>query len=86
MLYQTKDDIRVPPRYKHIVEGWELEKILKLDTDFCLNKRIYQIFSPSLHGLRLFSMDGIKVKYGGVNELMEYAMPCYRYGVYIILE
>jgi hypothetical protein len=25
-------------------------------------------------------MDGIKVKYGGVIELMEYVEPCYNYG------
>jgi hypothetical protein len=25
-------------------------------------------------------MDGIKVKYGGVTELMEYVEPCYNYG------
>jgi hypothetical protein len=28
-------------------------------------------------------MDGIKVKYGGVIELMEYVGPCYNYGVWI---
>ena len=38
-----------------------------------------------LHGLGLFSIDGIKVGYGTVTELMEYVGPLYRYNNWLIL-
>jgi hypothetical protein len=56
-----------------------------LDTDFCVNERIYRIASSSIHGLGLFSMDNIKVKYGRLVELFEYVGPCYTYGVWLRL-
>jgi hypothetical protein len=76
----TKDDIKVPSRYTHIVKMWEPKQLPQLDTNFCVNERIYHIAPSSIHGVGLFSMDGIKVKYGGVTKLMEYVKPCYNYG------
>jgi hypothetical protein len=35
---------------------------------------MYHIAPSSLHGLGLFSMDGIQVGYGTITELMEYVM------------
>ena len=35
--------------------------------------------TSSLHGLGIFSMDGIKVSYNKVIKLMEYVRPCYDY-------
>jgi hypothetical protein len=55
------DDIEVPLRYKHIVKQWVPKDLPKIDTDFYVNERIYWISPSSLHGLGLFSMDGIKV-------------------------
>ena len=46
---------------------------------------MYRIAPSSLHGLGLFSMDGIKVGYGIVTELMEYVEPLYRYNNWLIL-
>jgi hypothetical protein len=51
----------------------------QVNIDFCLDKRIYHIAPSSLHGLGIFSMDGIKVFDGRINELMEYVGPCYNY-------
>jgi len=46
---------------------------------------MYRIAPSSLHRLGLFSMDGIKVGYGTVTELMEYVGPLYRYNNWLIL-
>jgi SET domain-containing protein len=46
---------------------------------------MYHIAPSSIHGLGLFSMDDIKVKYGRLVELFEYAGPCYTYGVWLRL-
>ena len=56
-----------------------------MDTDFFLNGRTYRIAPSSLHGLGLFSMDGIKVSYGTETELMEYVGPCYKYNEWLLL-
>ena len=56
-----------------------------MDTDFCVNERMYHIAPSSIHGLGLFSMDNIKVKYDGLVELFEYVIPCYTYGVWLRL-
>jgi hypothetical protein len=77
--------IKVPLRYKHIVRRWVPNELPQLDTNFCVNERIYRIAPSSIHGLGLFSMDGIKVKYGGLVELMEYVEPCYNYGYWLRL-
>ena len=46
---------------------------------------MYHIAPSSLHGLGIFSMDGIKVSYGTITELMEYVKPLYRYNKWLIL-
>jgi hypothetical protein len=51
----------VPLRYKHIVKQWVPKDIPKINTNFCVNEGIYWITPSSLHGLGIFSMDGIKV-------------------------
>jgi hypothetical protein len=73
------DDIEVPLRYKHIVKLWIPKDIPEINTNFYVNKRIYRIVPSSLHGLGLFSMEGIKFCYDGLNELMEYIGPYYIY-------
>ena len=65
-------DIEVPLRYKHLLKQWVSKELPKLDTDFCANERMYRIALSSIHGLGLFSMDGIKVKYGGLVELLDH--------------
>ena len=52
-------------------------KLPQVDTDFFINGRMYHIAPSSLHGLGLFSMDGIKVGYVTVTKLMEYVRPLY---------
>jgi hypothetical protein len=55
-----------------------------VDTDFFIGGRMYHIAPSPLHGLGLFSMDGIKVSYGTVTELMEYIRP-YKYNHWLML-
>ena len=57
----------------------------EINTDFCVNERIYRIAPSLLHGLGIFSMDGVKVCYGGLPILMEYAKPCYIYNDWVCL-
>jgi hypothetical protein len=46
---------------------------------------MYHIAPSSLHGLGLFSMDGIKFGYGTITELMEYVKPLYKYNHWLML-
>ena len=63
-----------------VVVGTTVPKDLnQVNIDFFLNERIYLIAPSSLHGLELFSMDGIKICDGGLDELMEYVKPFYIY-------
>ena len=76
---ETISEIEVPLRYKHLVKQWVPRVLPQLNTDFCVNETIYQIAPPSLHGLRLFCMDDIKVGFDRCTKLMEYVRPCYNY-------
>ena len=60
---ETIGDIEVPLKYKHLVKKWLLRDLPQVNTNFCVNERIYIIASSSLHGMGLFFMDGIKVGY-----------------------
>lgn len=75
--HESIDDIEVPLRYKHIVKQWVPKDLLEINIDFCVNKRIYWIAPSSLHGLGLFSMDGIKVYCYRLTKLMDYFGPYY---------
>ena len=66
-------------RYTHLEKEWVPKELPPINTDFSINERIYHIAPSSLHGLGLFSIDGIKVSYKKVVELMEYVGPCYNY-------
>src|SRR5713226_8771877 len=57
-------DIDVPLRYQKLVKQWVSRDLPQVNTDFCVNERIYRIAPSSLHGLGLFCMDDIKVGYG----------------------
>jgi hypothetical protein len=72
-------DIDVPLRYNHLVKQWVPKELPPIDVDFVVNNRIYRIATSSLHGLGLFSMDGIIVKYNIVTKLIDYVRPCYNY-------
>ena len=48
-------DIEVPLRYKHLVKQWVPRDLPQVNTNFCVNERIYRIASSSLHGLGLFA-------------------------------
>jgi len=76
---ESISDIEVPLRYKHLVKPWVPRDLPQINIDFCVNGRIYHIAPSSLHGLGLFSMDGIKVCDGVLIELMEYVGPYYNY-------
>jgi len=78
-------DFEVPLRYKHLLKQWVPMELPELDADFCVNEKMYHIAPSSIHGLGLFSMDEIKVKYNGLVELFEYVGPCYNYGVWLRL-
>jgi hypothetical protein len=72
-------DIEVPLRYKHLVKQWVPKELPPIDIVFIVNNRTYRIAPSSLHGLGLFSMDGIIVKYNTITKLMDYVIPCYNY-------
>ena len=76
---ETIGDIEVPLWYINIVKQWVPRDIPQVNTDFCVNERIYRIALSSLHGLGLFCMDGIKVGYNRCTELMEYVGTSYNY-------
>ena len=78
-------DIDVPLRYKHLVKQWVPRDLPQVNTDFCVNERIYRIAPSSLHGLRLFCRDGIKVGYDICIELIEYVGPSYNYNEWMCL-
>lgn len=78
-------DIEFPLRYKHLVQRWAHKELPEVDTDFFIGGRMYRITPSSLHGLGLFSMDGIKVSYGTITELMEYFRPLYKYNHWLML-
>ena len=64
-------DIELPLRYRNLVKRWIPKELPQVDMDFFLNGRTYRIAPSSLHGLGIFSMDGINVSYGIETELME---------------
>ena len=66
--------------WKHLVNGWEPKQFLELDIDFRLNEIIYRNVPSSIHGIGLFSMDGIHAKYKGGFYLMECLGPYHSYG------
>ena len=78
-------DIVLPLRYRHLVQQWVPKELPKLDTNFFINKRMYRITPSSLHGLGIFSMDHIKVKYETVTKLMGYDGPFYKYKYWLML-
>jgi hypothetical protein len=69
-------DIDVPLRYKHLVKQWVPKELPPIDVDFVVNNRTYHIAPSSLHGLGLFYMDGIIVKYNTVTGLLDYVGLC----------
>jgi hypothetical protein len=72
-------DIEVPLMYKHLVKHWVPKELYPIDVDFIVNNMTYRIAPSSLHGMGIFSMDGIIVKYNIVIELMDYVGMCYNY-------
>jgi len=72
-------DTEVSLRYTHLVKQWVAKELPPLDTDFIVNNTTYRIAPSSMHGMGLFSMDGITVKYNTLIELMDYVGPCYNY-------
>ena len=78
-------DIEFPFRYIHLVKRWIPKEIPQVDTNFFISGRMYHIAPSSLHGLGIFSMDGIKVGYGTVTELMEYVGPLYKYNHWLMM-
>ena len=61
------------------MKQWVPSNLPKVNTGFCVNERIYRIVPSSLHELRLFCMDGIKVGYDRCTKLMDYVGTSYNY-------
>ena len=76
---ETMGDIDMPLRYQHLVKQWVPSDLTKVNTDFCVNARIYRIAPSSFHGLGLIFMDSIKFGYDKCTKLMEYVGPSYNY-------
>jgi hypothetical protein len=66
-------------RYKHLVKQWVPKELPPIVADFIVNNRTYHVAPSSLHGLGIFSMDEIIVKYNTVTKYMDYVRPCYNY-------
>ena len=77
-------DINFLLRYRHLFKRWIPNELPQVGTFFFLNGRIYRIAPSHLHGLGLFSMDGIMVKYGTEIELMEYVKPSYKHNDWLL--
>ena len=45
---ETVGDIEVHLRYKHLVKQWVPRDLPQVNTDFCVNEKIYRIASSSL--------------------------------------
>ena len=58
---ETKGDIKVSLRYTHLHKEWVHKELPPINIDFCIKERIYHIAPSSLHGLGLFSIDGIRL-------------------------
>ena len=69
---QSKGDSNVLFKYKHLQKQWFPNELPPINTYFCVGERIYRITPSSLHGLGLFSMDGIKIIYNKFVELIKY--------------
>jgi len=69
---ETGKEKKVPLSYKNYVKNCEPNLLPELVTDFCISGRTYRIAPSSLHGLELFSTDGVNVPYHSAVELMEY--------------
>ena len=54
---ETMGDINVPLRYQHLVKQRVPSDRPKVNSNFCVNERIYRIAPSSLHGLGLFCME-----------------------------
>ena len=78
-------DTSLSLRYIHLVKWWIPKELPQVDKYFFLNWRIYLIAPSSLHGLGLFFMNGIMVKYGTEIELIEYVWPGYKYNDWLLL-
>ena len=66
MLYENEidGDKKVPFRYENDVKIQEPNSLTQLDNvNFCNDGRSYQVGPSSLHGVGLFSMDGVNVPY-----------------------
>ena len=74
-------DIEAPLRYNNLVKQMVPKEQPSLDTNFSVNNRMYHIAPSSLHGLELFYIDGIIVKYNIVNKLMDCVRPYYYYAI-----
>jgi hypothetical protein len=78
-------DIELLLRYKHVVQQWEPNELPEVNIDFFIDGRMYHIAPSSLHGLGLFFIDGIKVDYGSITELMDFFIPLYKYNHWLML-
>jgi hypothetical protein len=65
--------------YKNLLKQWVPKELPPIDAHFIVINRTYHIAPSSQHGLGLFSMDGIIVKYNRVIEFMDYVRLCYNY-------
>lgn len=59
----TITDKEVPLTYRHYRKNWEPNPLPEVNISFCIDGRTYRIAPSSLHGLGLFSMDGVNVPY-----------------------
>jgi len=82
---ESIDDLKVSLRYKNLVKQWVPKDIPQINADFCVNKRIHHNYPSSLHSLGIFSMDGVKVFYDRITEMMAHVGPYYIYKDWIRL-
>ena len=72
-------DMKFPLMYRHYLMNWEPNPLLEINIDFYIDGRTYQIAPSSLHGLGIFTMDGVNFPYMFEVKLMDYVGLMYDY-------
>ena len=60
---ESVKDKEVPLMYNNYLKNWEPNPLPKINIDFTFDGRTYQIAPSTLHGLGLFTMDGVNIPY-----------------------
>ena len=60
---ESSQETEFPSMYMHYLKNWEPNPLPKINIDFTFDGRTYQIAPSTLHGLGLFTIDGVNIPY-----------------------